>query len=130
MLRSPETSPSDSSLKLTNATNIANRGFNILENVHVITIGSASRPITINTIGSRAFNTNTGVGHTINIYTDDVIANLGAEFPFGSGKAQTINLTTSVGGDHYADVIAQFRSLANNVNIYVNGSSTALQPLN
>ena len=128
--RSIQTSPSDSSLKLTNATNIANRGFNILENVHVITIGSASRPITINTIGSRAFNTNTGVGHTINIYTDDVIANLGAEFPFGSGKAQTINLTTSVGGDHYADVIAQFRSLANNVNIYVNGSSTALQPLN
>jgi hypothetical protein len=128
--KSIQTSPSDSSLKLTNATDIADRAFHALTNSHTITIGSASKPVTITRLGSRAFNTNTGTSHTINIYTENVIANLGDQYPFGMNKYQTINLTTSTSGEHYADIITQFRSLANDATIFVNGSTTALQPLN
>jgi len=127
--KSIQTSPSDSSLKLTNATDIADRAFNILTNSHTVTIGSVSKPVTISGVGSRAFNSNTGVSHTINIYTNNIIANLGAQYPFGGYKYNTINLVTDASGEHYSDIITQFRQLAADVNVFVNGSGTALQPL-
>ena len=44
-------------------------------------------------------------------------------------KYNTINLVTDVNGEHYSDIITQFRQLAADVNVFVNGSGTALQPL-
>lgn len=109
-------SASASAVNLSKVTVINNRAFNKLAYSHIFNIGQNDTTgqnnytSVISLIGNYAFNSvTTGVNHTINIYTNTRITNIGATYPFGqSSNKNTINLYTT-----NPDVIDQFRTYAN-----------------
>ena len=113
-------SSSASPVNLSKTHTINKRAFNKLAQTHTFNLGQDDQTgqhnytSVINLIDNYAFaSTNNSVTHTINIYTNSTIRNIGSTYPFGQSQRNTINVYTT-----NPDVINQFKTYASDAIIY------------